>query len=735
MSTNVVCLITLILVTAATAPNFVAQINSIPMLSGGNFKSWKESAEIILGCMDLDVALREERPVATPENPNDAKIEKWDRSNRMCLMMFKRSIPEVIRGSITETENAKNFLETVKQFFAKNDKAETSGTLSKLISMNYKGKGNIREYIMEMSNLASKLKALKLELPEDLLVHLVLISLPAHFRQFKVSYNTQKDKWTLNELISHCVQEEERLKREKIESAHLATSSHNKRKTAAEKSSQNKRAKEQPKESTCFFCKKAGHMKKECSKYAAWREKKGNFLTFVCSEINLVSVPKDTWWVDSGATTHISMSMQGCLWSRPPSDAERFIYVGDGNKVAVEAIGTFRLLLKTGFHLDLVETFVAPSIRRNLISISVLDKSGYSCSFGNNKVSLSYDSNVVGYGFLNDNLYMLDIECPYNNIMQIESHGTKRKLNNNSATLWHKRLGHISKQRIQRLMSEGILESLDLSDFQVCIDCIKGKQTNKRNFDADRAKDVLELIHTDICGPFPTDSWNGQKYFITFIDDYSRYGYLYLIHEKSQSIDMFKSFKAEVELKLGKKIKAVKSDRGGEYYGRYDGSGEQRPGPFALFLNECGIVPQYTMPGKPNMNGVAERRNRTLKDMVRSMISHSSLPESLWGEALKTAVYILNRVPSKAVTKTPYELWTGKKPSIRHMHVWGCPAEARPYKPHEGKLDARTVSCYFVGYAERSRGYKFYNPISRTIFETGNARFLEDVEFGGGEEA
>ncbi|CAJ2644109.1 unnamed protein product [Trifolium pratense] len=181
-------------------------------------------------------------------------------------------------------------------------------------------------------------------------------------------------------------------------------------------------------------------MKKDCSKYASWREKKGNFLTFVCSEINLVSVPKDTWWVDSGATTHISMSMQGCLWSRPPSDAERFIYVGDGNKVAVEAIGTFRLLLKTGFHLDLVETFVAPSIRRNLISISILDKSGYTCSFGNNKFSLSYDSNVVGYGSLNDNLYMLDIECPYNKIMQVESHGTKRKLNENSATLWHKRL-------------------------------------------------------------------------------------------------------------------------------------------------------------------------------------------------------------------------------------------------------------------------------------------------------
>lgn len=185
-------------------------------------------------------------------------------------MMIKRSISEMIRGSIVESESAKKFLETMEQFFAKNDKAETTSTLSKLISMVYKGKGNIWEYIMEMSNLASKLKALKLELSEDLIVHLVLISLPTHFRQFKVSYNTQKDKWSLNELISHCVQEEDRLKRDKTESAHLATSSLNKRKKLAGNFSQNKKTKEQPKETTCFFCKKAGHMKNECSKYVVW---------------------------------------------------------------------------------------------------------------------------------------------------------------------------------------------------------------------------------------------------------------------------------------------------------------------------------------------------------------------------------------------------------------------------------------------------------------------------------
>ena len=124
------------------------------------------------------------------------------------------------------------------------------------------------------------------------------------------------------------------------------------------------------------------------------------------------------------------------------------------------------------------------------------------------------------------------------------------------------------------------------------------------------------------------------------------------------------------------------------------------------------------------MNGVAERRKRTLKDMIRSMISHSNLPISLWGEALKTATYILNRVPIKATTKTPSELWTDKNPNLKHFHIWGCPTKERPYRPHEKKLDSRTVSCYFIGYSERSKGYKFYDPTTKSIFETGSLRML-----------
>ena len=125
---------------------------------------------------------------------------------------------------------------------------------------------------------------------------------------------------------------------------------------------------------------------------------------------------------------------------------------------------------------------------------------------------------------------------------------------------------------------------------------------------------------------------------------------------------------------------------------------------------ECGIIPQYTMSGTPSQNGVAERQNCTLKDMVRSMIGHSTLLESLWAEAIKTAVYILNKVPSKAVAKTPYELWTNKKPSIKYLHVWGCPTEARPYKPNEKKLDSKTVNCYFVGYSKGREVSSFMTP-------------------------
>ena len=201
----------------------------------------------------------------------------------------------------------------------------------------------------------------------------------------------------------------------------------------------------------------------------------------------------------------------------------------------------------------------------------------------------------------------------------------------------------------------------------------------------------------------------GEKYFVTFIDDFSRYGYVYLLREKSQSVNALEVFITEVERQLDRKVKIVKSDRGDEYYGMYDEIG-QRPGPFAKFLKKPGICAEYTMSGILEQNGVTERRNHTLMDMIRSMLNYSSLPLSLWMYALKTAMYFLNRVPSKAIPKTPFELSTRRKPSLRHLHAWGCPTEVRIYNPHEKKLDSRTTNVFFIGYPEKSKGYRFYSP-------------------------
>ncbi|KAK8667495.1 hypothetical protein V6N13_007644 [Hibiscus sabdariffa] len=143
----------------------------------------------------------------------------------------------------------------------------------------------------------------------------------------------------------------------------------------------------------------------------------------------------------------------------------------------------------------------------------------------------------------------------------------------------------------------------------------------------ERASDLLGLIHSDVCGPMNTQARGGFQYFITFTDDFSRYGYIYLMRHKSEALERFKEFKNKL-----------------------------------------------TPPGTPQWNGVSERRNRTLLDMVRSMMSNTDLPTSFWGYALETAAFTLNRVPSKSVQKTPHEMWTGRRPNMSFMKIWGCKA-------------------------------------------------------------
>ena len=214
----------------------------------------------------------------------------------------------------------------------------------------------------------------------------------------------------------------------------------------------------------------------------------------------------------------------------------------------------------------------------------------------------------------------------------------------NQTYLWHLGLGHINLKRISILVQNGPLGSLELEALPVCESYLEGKMT-RRAFIAKgyRAKEQLELVHSDLCGPMTIQARGGFEYFIIFIDDYSRYGYIYLIRRKSEAFEKFKEYRAETEKRLNKCLKTLRFDHGGEYL----------LGEFRDYLSEQGITSQLSAPGVPQQNGVAKRRNKTLMNMVRLMMSYSDLPNSFWGYALETAAYILNLVPSKSVPTTP----------------------------------------------------------------------------------
>ena len=178
------------------------------------------------------------------------------------------------------------------------------------------------------------------------------------------------------------------------------------------------------------------------------------------------------------------------------------------------------------------QTFYVPSISRNLVSLPKLDLDGYYINFGNKSFSLFKNTSVVGSGIFCDHLYKFKLNDQFAETLLTLHHnvGTKHNLiNENSSNLWHKRLGHISRERLERLLKDGILPNLDFTNLSVCVDCIKGKQTKHTKKGATRSTKVFEIIHTNICGPFDTPSFGKEKYFITFIDDFSRYSYIYLL--------------------------------------------------------------------------------------------------------------------------------------------------------------------------------------------------------------
>nr|GEV41445.1 hypothetical protein [Tanacetum cinerariifolium] len=316
----------------------------------------------------------------------------------------------------------------------------------------------------------------------------------------------------------------------------------------------------------------------------------------------------------------------------------------------------------------------APSVTRGVVSVSHLVDKGFTQCFTNFGLSVSMNNMLYFNAITVNGIYDIDMRDStlpiVNSIYSISNKRTKS--NFDSTYLWHCRLAHINKKHIEKLQHDGLLKSLDNEPFDQCVSCIPDKMTRKPfSHKTEKVKDVLGLIHTDVCGPLRYVSKKGATLLPLLMIIVVMVMFTYL------SINM-------------KSLKHLRYSK------------------VKLKINSKRLLKPYDL--------IVVRRNRTLLNMVRSMMSLATLLLSFWDYALESAARILNMVPTKKVEKTPYELWHGKVPNLSYLKVWGCEAHVKRHAPD--KLQQRSVMCIFVGYPKETMGYYFYYPHEKIVVES-----------------
>ncbi|KAJ0850834.1 putative RNA-directed DNA polymerase [Helianthus annuus] len=410
-------------------------------------------------------------------------------------------------------------------------------------------------------------------------------------------------------------------------------------------------------------------------------------------EVNTVTNTPKGWWVDTGATRHVCADKSLFTTFKALSGEEK-LYMGNAATADIMGEGTVILKWTSGKELTLSNVLYVPDLRKNLVSGWLLNKFGFRLVFESDQFVLTKRGTYVGKGYAQNGMFKLNVMA-VKNMNKIATTSTYM-LEFSESNKWHGRLGHVNFNSIRRLINLNCIPTFHIDSHYKCETCVESKLTRTSSKSVERITEPLDLIHTDICDLKAVPTTGGNKYFITFIDDSTKYCYVYLLKSKDEAISKFILYKNEVENQLQKKIKALRSDRGGEYVA-----------PFAELCAKSGIVHECTPPYSPQSNGVAERKNRTLKEMMNAMLISSGVSHELWGEAILSANYLLNRIPLKKRDETPYELWKRKKPSYKYLKVWGCLAKVTVPPPKALRIGPKTVDCIFIGYAHQSSAHRF----------------------------
>lgn len=370
----------------------------------------------------------------------------------------------------------------------------------------------------------------------------------------------------------------------------------------------------------------------------------------------------------------------------------------------MEAVGVGNIHLNMLFKVSnskravMYNVLYAPKLACNLFSVRAAANKGKVIKFGHSRHWIrDRTGKLYGMGILVGKLYQLDCE-PI--VGECASAAYEQR---NDVDLWHQRLGHLNGQQLGDIARKELATGIKLPKMMrlaFCEGCVEGKMHRKpfKSVGGNHSTRKLRLVHSDVCGPMQTESIGGQKYFVTFIDDYSRCCAVYFLKQKSEVLDKFKEFEAIVENECGQSITTLRTDNGREYLSRE----------FQAYLKSKGIRHELTIAHTPEQNGVVERMNLTLVESARAMIAHAGLSNNYWAEAVATAAYLRNRPTTSALKegKIPYEKWYERKPNISHLKVFGCVAYAHIPDSERWKLDKKAEKLRFVGYYKNSKGYR-----------------------------